>query len=310
MRPPGHWYQEVSYPGTNGYLVIGCALCNSDGVDTVVRALGDAVRRQELAGFLRNRRERITPEQVGLPVAGRRRTPGLRREEVAQLAGVGVTWYTWLEQGRDIKASEQVLGAIAGTLRLDPYERSHLFVLAGAPEPMVQKDCAAVSPAIHAILAKLDPFPAVVQNARTDILAFNRGYNWLMDVDGLPFEERNSLLQCFTNPAWRSRIQDWSDRMPTSVAEFRAQMADHVAEPAWKMLVKRLRQESVEFEALWTQHEVQPMRNQTKRFLHPVAGPLHFEFTYLWFGQRSSVRVTTYTPADEQTAATLAAHLG
>src|SRR5207237_4381454 len=92
-----------------------------------------ASRRQELADFLRSRRERITPEQVGLPSGGRRRTPGLRREEVAQLAGVGVTWYTWLEQGRDINASEQVLQAIARTLRLDPHEHTHLFRLAGAP---------------------------------------------------------------------------------------------------------------------------------------------------------------------------------
>jgi transcriptional regulator with XRE-family HTH domain len=279
-------------------------------VPAAARARGNPVRRQELAGFLRSRRERITPEQVGLPLGGRRRTPGLRREEVAQLAGVGVTWYTWLEQGRDIKASEQVLGAIAGTLRLDPYERRHLFALAGAPEPAAHNECSAVAPAIHAILAKLDPLPAAVHNARTDILAFNRGYNWLMDVDALPFEERNSLLQCFTNPAWRARMQDWGDRMPTAVAEFRAQMAEHVGEPAWKALVKRLRAESDEFEELWTQHDVQPMRNQTKRFLHPSAGPLHFEFTHLWFGQRSSIRVTAYTPADAQTASTVAAHLG
>ena len=290
----------------DGLAVDGTAV---DGTAGAVRTRGDAVRRQELAGFLRSRRERITPDQVGLPVAGRRRTPGLRREEVAQLAGVGVTWYTWLEQGRDIKASEQVLGAIAGTLRLDPYERSHLFTLAGSPEPVVRKDCAAVPASIHAMMAKLEPWPAAVHNSRTDILAYNRAYNWLLDVDDLPFEERNSLLLCFTHPQWRARIQDRDDRMPTAVAEFRAQMTDHVAEPAWKSLVKRLRRESAEFEELWTQHEVRPMRNQTKRFLHPEAGSLHFEFTHLWFGQRSEVRVTTYTPADEQTAHALRVHL-
>src|SRR3954468_18882447 len=93
------------------------------------------LRRRELAGFLRSRRERIAPEQVGLPPGGRRRTPGLRREEVATLAGVGVTWYTWLEQGRDIKVSESVLEAVAATLRLDAHERAHLFNLAGSPQP-------------------------------------------------------------------------------------------------------------------------------------------------------------------------------
>src|SRR5437588_2620176 len=109
----------------------------------------DAVRRGELAAFLRSRRERITPEQVGLPPGGRRRTPGLRREEVAQLAGVGVTWYTWLEQGRDIHASDQVLAAIAATLQLDPYERAHLYTLAGQPEPPLTQDCRFVTDAMR-----------------------------------------------------------------------------------------------------------------------------------------------------------------
>jgi transcriptional regulator with XRE-family HTH domain len=270
-----------------------------------VRSQADGIRRRELAAFLRSRRARITPEQVGLPDAGRRRTPGLRREEVAQLAGVGITWYTWLEQGRDINASEQVLAAIAATLRLDPYERSHLFTLAGAPEPPAEKECRAVSPAIHTMLAKLEPFPAAVHNARTDILAHNRVYDWLLDVDKLPFEERNSLLQCFTNPAWRARMRDWEDGVPRSVAQLRAAMAEHVGEPSWKALIKRLRQESPRFEALWNQHEVQPMRNLTKRFVHPEAGLLSFDYTHLWFGRRSEIRLTTYTPADEETAAKL-----
>src|SRR5947208_6499397 len=111
-------------------------------------AVADRVRRRELAAFLRSRRERITPEQVGFPPGPRRRTPGLRREEVAQLAGVGVTWYTWLEQGRAIKVSEQVLDAIAATLQLDPQERAHLYTLAGAGEPLVEKQCRAISPSI------------------------------------------------------------------------------------------------------------------------------------------------------------------
>src|SRR5437868_15491768 len=105
----------------------------------------DLVRRHELAAFLRSRRERITPEQIGLRPSRRRRTPGLRREEVAQLAGVGVTWYTWLEQGRDINASAQVLDAIAKTLRFDAHERSHLFTLAGATDTTIGDESRAVT---------------------------------------------------------------------------------------------------------------------------------------------------------------------
>ncbi|GAB2980078.1 helix-turn-helix transcriptional regulator [Amycolatopsis acidiphila] len=263
-------------------------MCDSGGITTAVRPSADVVRR----------RERIAPEQLGLPG---RRTPGLRREEVAQLAGVGVTWYTWLEQGRDINASEQVLQAIANTLGFDPYERAHLFTLAGVPEPVSEQECKAVTPEIHAMLEKLEPYPAAVYNARTDILAYNRAFNWLLDIDRLPFEERNSVLQCFTNPEWRTRLKDWDDSVPRAVAQLRAMMAEHVSEPAWKQLVKRLRRESPEFDALWNRHEVQPMRNLTKRIVRPQAGLLSFNYTHLWFGRHSETRMTTHVPADEET---------
>lgn len=265
----------------------------------------EAARRRELAAFLRSRRERISPDQVGLTTSGRRRTPGLRREEVAQLAGVGVTWYTWLEQARDINVSEQVLLAIAGTLRLDPHERAHLFTLAGAPEPQKEWECRAIPPGVHAMLDKLDPFPALVANARFDILAYNRPYDTLMGVSALPEREQNAVLQAFTNPVWQARLPDLADRMPQMVGQLRAAMAEHLAEPAWRSLVKRLRSESPEFEALWVRHEVQPMRNLTKRFRHEELGVLTFDYTYLWLGQRSELRMTTYTPADEHTASLL-----
>ncbi|HWE90518.1 MAG TPA: helix-turn-helix transcriptional regulator [Pseudonocardiaceae bacterium] len=264
----------------------------------------EEIRRGELAGFLRSRRERISPEQVGLPPGGRRRTPGLRREEVAQLAGVGVTWYTWLEQGRDIKASEHVLQSIATTLRLDPYERAHLFTLAGLPEPAVERECRSISPQIHVLLRQMEPYPVVVQNARFDLLAYNRGYARLNSgiVDNLPFEDRNSLLQLFTNPDWRAPLaQDWDDIAPRVVAQFRAAMAQHVAESSWKCLVKRLREESAEFAALWNHHDVSVPENKTKRYLHPAVGLLRLDYTHLWFGPRSETRLTTYTPADEDT---------
>ncbi|WP_181775955.1 helix-turn-helix transcriptional regulator [Amycolatopsis pittospori] len=264
------------------------------------------VRRHELAAFLRSRRERITPDQVGLPISGRRRTPGLRREEVAQLAGVGVTWYTWLEQGRDINASEQVLDAISRTLRLDPHEHLHLFTLAGAPEPPLEKDCKLLSQNVYRMMDKLEPFPVCVRNARCDILAYNRAYNWLMgDVDSVPFEDRNTLVQCLTNPEWRRRLPDWEVNLPRVVAGFRAAMAEHLAEPAWKNLVKRLRQESELFERMWKEHDVSTERIVLKRYLHPDVGLLRFEFSYLYLGRRSEISLATLTPADEETAAKL-----
>lgn len=263
-------------------------------------------RRLELGGFLRSRRERITPDQVGLPPAGRRRTPGLRREEVAQLAGVGVTWYTWLEQGRDIRPSSQVLDAIARTLRLDQHEQTHLFSLAGVPAPVASANCRTVSPAIGAMLDKLEPYPAVVQNARGDLLAYNRSYDWLMGgLDRRPATERNCMWLAFTCPEWRSRVTDLDEYLARLVAQFRVSMADNVDEPGWKDLVRRLRAVSPEFERLWTRHDVTMTQAVVKTFTVPGHGSLRFDFSYLWLGPRSHVRMATLIPADEHTAAAL-----
>jgi hypothetical protein len=151
------------------------------------------------------------------------------------------------------------------------------------------------------MLAKLDPFPAVVMNARTDILAYNWGYNYLMDVDSLPPEERNATLQIFTNSDWSGRMPDWMERADQVVGQLRAAMAEHVGEPGWKSLIKRLRRESPEFESRWVRHEVKPMKTLTKRFRDPTLGMLDFDYTYLWLGRRSELRMTSYTPADEET---------
>jgi hypothetical protein len=200
-----------------------------------------AGRRRELAAFLRSRRERIAPEQVGMPPASRRRTPGLRREEVATLAGVGVTWYTWLEQGRDINASPQVLDAVARTLLLDPHERDHLFRLADATDSTGQSECKTLPRTAQLLLDQLAPFPACIRNARFDVLAYNQAYEDMLGPLGqLPFEERNSLWRIFTNPACRTAWLDWDEGTRRVVAEYRAAMAEHVAEPAWKCLVSRL----------------------------------------------------------------------
>jgi hypothetical protein len=261
-----------------------------------------AHRRQELAGFLRSRRERIAPEEVGLPPAPRRRTPGLRREEVATLAGVGVTWYTWLEQGRDINASSQVLDAVARTLLLDPHERDHLFRLADVPDGTGQGECTALAPAAQLLLDKLDPFPACIRNARHDILAWNAAFDRVMGpLAGLPFEERNSLWRMFTNAQCRAATLDWEEATRRMVAEYRAAMAEHLAEPAWKCLVARLTKASPEFAELWERHEVASPENLTKRFLHPEAGLLRLNYTHLWLGQRLGTKMTTYTPADDET---------
>ncbi|MFG2889164.1 helix-turn-helix transcriptional regulator [Streptomyces sp. NPDC048248] len=259
-----------------------------------------AARRAELAAFLRSRRERITPEQVRLPRGSRRRTPGLRREEVAQLAAVGVTWYTWLEQARDIHVSPQVLDAVARALLLDSAERSHLFSLAGAVDPMPGTECTGVTEGMRQVLHQLSPFPAVVQNSRFDILAHNRAYGQLMcDLDALPQEDRNCMWLAFTHPEWRSRVVDLDNTARLMAAKFRASMAEHVAEPAWKALLARLSEASPEFREVWARHEVVRPSSSTKVFRHPEVGLLQLSSTSLWTGPNPGPKVLAYTPVDE-----------
>ncbi|MFE9094034.1 helix-turn-helix transcriptional regulator [Streptomyces sp. NPDC007264] len=258
------------------------------------------IRRHELAAFLRHRREHITPEQVGLPRGRRRRTPGLRREEVAQLSAVGVTWYTWLEQARDIQVSVQVLDALARTLLLDSSERAHLFNLAGAVDPVPGTNCPSATKAQRILLDQLEPIPACIQNSRYDIIAYNRTYGLLLgDLDAVPPEDRNVMLLCCTNPDWRTAIVQLEETMRLMAAKFRASMADHLAEPAWKMLLERLTTESAEFRAAWERHEVVSSRSKRKEFRNAHVGTLAVDHTDLWLGPHNGARMVTYAPADE-----------
>jgi hypothetical protein len=265
------------------------------------------LRRRELAAFMRSRRERLSPEEVGLPPGGRRRTPGLRREEVAQLAGVGITWYTWLEQARDIHVSEQVLEAISRTLLLDPHERSHLFTLAGAAASVDELEAQAISPEVRAVLDQLHPYPAFVTNGRYDLLAYNRAYQALLgDLDALPFEERNTLWLVFTKETTSRCFVDRDEARARMVAQLRAAMAEHVAEPAWKCLVKRLQHAAPEFRELWERHDVAAPENARKRILHRDLGLLQFNYMNTWLAPRAGLRLVSYVPADEATAESVA----
>jgi hypothetical protein len=258
------------------------------------------IRRHELAAFLRHRREHISPEQVGLPRGRRRRTPGLRREEVAQLSAVGVTWYTWLEQARPIQVSVQVLDALARTLLLDPGERAHIFQLAGAVDPTPATACPSVTPALRTILEQLEPFPACLQNSRYDILAYNRTYGMLLcDLDAVPPEDRNCMILSYTNEEWRSSIVHLAEAQRLMAARFRAAMAGHLGEPAWKLLLKRLRAESPDFCEEWDRHEVVAHRTKRKEFLNRHVGLIAVDHTDLWLSPEVGPRMVTYAPADE-----------
>jgi transcriptional regulator with XRE-family HTH domain len=267
-----------------------------------------SARRTELAAFLRSRRERVQPEDVGLPPGSRRRTAGLRREELAQLAGVGVTWYTWLEQGRKINASVQVLDAVATTLRLDATERAHLFRLADVPGATSPADCGdcPLPPEVQQILDSI-PFPACVLTERFDVLAWNKVYASLFPgITSAPAAERNTLLASLSYPPCCSPVEDQDKQCVALVGQLRAAYGRHVGDPVWTHFIRRLEALSPAFTAAWAAHEVAQPASHTKNFRHPGVGRITTTSTGFAVNAVAGARMVIYTPDDEQSKAALA----
>ncbi|WP_327011472.1 helix-turn-helix transcriptional regulator [Dactylosporangium sp. NBC_01737] len=262
--------------------------------------------RAELAAFLRSRRARITPADVGLAPGFRRRTPGLRREELAQLAGVGVTWYTWLEQGRAINVSVQVLDAIARTLRLDEAEREHLYRLADVPAFTPQPAGCPLEPQIQLILDGM-ALPACVYNGRYDLLAWNAAYARLFtDLVRRTGRERNALWHLFVTPECCMPFVNLAEELPLMVATMRATFARHLGEPAWEGFVRDLSAASPAFAAAWQSHDVAVPGSRLKIFRHATLGDLRLATQSMQLAGTPEARMIVYTPADAATASALA----
>ncbi|MFI8851941.1 helix-turn-helix transcriptional regulator [Streptomyces sp. 891-h] len=270
---------------------------------------GGRRRRSELATFLRSRRARVSPADVGMPPGPRRRTPGLRREEVAQLSGVGVTWYTWLEQGRPINASAQVLDAVARTLRLDEAEREHLYHLAEVPHPPSPERIAeAVDPEVHRVLDAMDPMPAVVYNGRYDVLAANSGYRRLFPVlDLVDQPERNVLWQQFVAmPPCCCALLNREAELSLMVATLRGTYGRHVGERPWEEFISRMCEASAEFAGLWRSGDVAPPGARIKLVQHASVGRLRLSSTSLQISGAPETRIVAYVPHDDETEKRLA----
>ncbi|MFC8731210.1 helix-turn-helix transcriptional regulator [Luteimicrobium sp. NPDC057192] len=256
--------------------------------------------RAALGAFLRERRGRVSPGDVGLPPGGRRRTPGLRREEVAQLAGVGVTWYTWLEQGRARNASDQVLAAVARVLRLDAAERRHLLALAGRAPETRRPAPTRVRPEHVAVLAQLLPFPAAVQTECYDLVASNRAYRYFFaDLDAYPPEDRNCAWLMFTDRRWREALVDDEVVLREIVARLRGREPEHRDDPRWHALLDRLRESSSEFARFWDSYDVAGDRTSLRRYRSPRVGRVDVHFQSLWLDRERGDRLIVLTPADD-----------
>jgi len=286
-------------PGTReGFILVSTAPPKSktNGAKT-----DGAPRRAELADFLRTRREAIRPEEVGLAGGGRRRTPGLRREEVSQLAGVGTTWYTWLEQGRDVRASASVLESIAGALQLTPAERAHLILLGrGEQVPPVKAPKEKVHPTVRKIVEGLDPNPACITGRRYDFLVWNDAHSAVFGDPGeMPDGRRNLLWSIFTDPARRTLHADWNQGARRLVARFRAQAARYVGDPDFEGLISALQEASPEFREWWELHEVAGSGVGRKVLKHPQVGKLVFDHAVFKPQESPEHRLIIYTAAPD-----------
>jgi transcriptional regulator with XRE-family HTH domain len=257
-------------------------------------------RRADLSEFLRARRNALRPQDVGLEPGARRRTVGLRREEVALLAGVSVSWYTWLEQGRPINASLDVLDSLARVLRLDPVEREHLLMLAGLPARRpVTPGRESVPASITHLLAVLEPSPAYVLGPRWDFLAWNAPLERLYPaVAQVPPEDRNLVWAIFTEPTLRALIVDWESEARRVLSQFRADIVAIADDPAVEALVDRLMATSEEFAAWWPRHDVAGFETHRRTFAHPSAGTLVFEQQQLVPDGEPDLRVVVHLPVD------------
>jgi transcriptional regulator with XRE-family HTH domain len=237
-----------------------------------------STQRRELAEFVRAHRERLAPDSLGLPARTRRRTPGLRREEMAQLCGMSVTWYTWIEQGRDVSVSPAALGRIAEKLRLSRAERNYLFALANKRDPTEQTldESWNVPPALAASIQSIAT-PAYLLDSAWNALAWNppaaRLFVGWLDGPG----ERNLLRYIFLDPVARKLVCDWEDRARRVVAEFRVDYSRNLDEPKMRALVDELMQRSAAFAQWWDEHAVIEREGGARTFDHPQDGFQRYE---------------------------------
>ncbi len=263
-----------------------------------------------LGTYLKDRRARLDPTAFGF-TSTRRRTPGLRREEVAQRADVSATWYTWLEQGRGGVPSADALDRIAEALALTSIEREHLFLLAQGRPPEVHVPAAeGVTPRLQRVLDGLELSPAFVRNATWDVLAWNRAAVVVLgDYGALPPEGRNVLRRLFGDPKLRERRPNWADEARAMVAAFRTEVARAGASARVASLVDELRRESPEFAEMWRDQDVRAFGEGSKHLWHPVAGLLAMEYSAFAVDGQPDLGMVVFSPATPDDASRIRALL-
>ncbi len=261
-------------------------------------SLNDSERRIVLGNYLKKLRTSLSPLDVGLVPGNRRRIQGLRREEVARIANIGLSWYTRLEQGRDIHPSVSVLDSLALALKLTPNERRHLFLLAGElPPPQLTATGEKISPDIQAMLDKLDPNPAYIIGKRWDFIAWNNAANTVFTIDKLsPPHHYNLMWRQFTDPVWRESSEDWESVSKRIVAEFRISRSRYPGDASFDELVEDLKSTSADFTRMWQQHEAPSSLDGYKKLIHPALGTIEFNHITFQFPNEPDQIMMIYMP--------------
>lgn len=257
-------------------------------------------RLRALSEFLKTHRAKIQPGEAGLISGGRRRTPGLRREEVAAVAGVSTTWYTWLEQGRDIKMSVSVLDAIAHALQLNQDERQYLFMLAlEQPAPTAVIDSPPViSPALHRMVSELHSCPTIIFDRRCNIVGWNpAAARVFLDFELVPQEERNMIELLFTRKELKALAVNWSDFVRGFLAMFRSYYGQYVGDNWYSEFTRKLSTDNADFRQYWEQSDVSSAPEVVIEFRHAKVGKMLFDLTTLQVQGRADLRCSVYTPS-------------
>ncbi|OCA82046.1 helix-turn-helix transcriptional regulator [Pseudobacillus wudalianchiensis] len=259
-------------------------------------------RLQALSEFLKARRSKINPHMVGLPMGKRRRTPGLRREEVAQLAAVSTTWYTWLEQGRDIKVSASVLDAISNALLLKPDERKYLFALAldeGSTNEFPAEQETLISPSLQKILKELRYCPMIISDRRCHIVGWNQAAaHVFLNFEQVPPEDRNLIRLLFTRKEFRSLAVNWDHFVKGFLAIFRMYYGQYFADQWYSQFIEEMERNHPDFQEMWNQGEVSSAPEVLIEFRHAKAGKMVFSLTSLQVQGNIDLRCSIYTPVD------------
>jgi transcriptional regulator with XRE-family HTH domain len=267
------------------------------------REPAQAARRAELAAFLRAQRARLLPADIGLPTHGEpgaRRTPGLRREEVAELANVSVTWYTWLEQGRVVSASEQVIDELAQALRLDSDHHRHLRGLAGLTAPVPLTLVGYVLPRLQRLVDAAVPNAASIYDSHFDYVVWNRSYARLRhDPALLPVERRNLLWFMFGDPSCRAHMTHWEPAARAVLSQFRSAVGQRPDDPRFATMVTELSEVSPEFRRWWPEHPIRYFRPATITIDHPEIGQLDLEMFQLRPVEHADLLMVVQVPATE-----------